>query len=137
MWLNKKEWIAVALIVTVLTPGILYYFFNPHYTSRIISSDQTSDTLNIHPDDPENEKLIIKVDGNSSEEYMLRLNLIYKNGGGGTVDHSDSIKIPAGNLKAVFTRKFDVAPQLEAAQIIYQAKSNTSKIDLRLEAGIF
>ena len=137
MWLNKKEWIAVALIVTVLATGILYYFFNPHYTSRIISSAQTSDTLNIHPDDPENEKLIIKVDGNSSEEYILRLNLIYKNEGKRSLDQSDSIKIPAGNLKAVFTRKFDVAPQLEAAQIIYQAKSNTSKIDLRLEAGIF
>ena len=139
MLLDKKEWLVAIFAIAITVPGVWYYFFNPYYVKNKILDPGISDTICVTPHKIDDKKLIIKLNGESSTNYSLKLNLFSRQKDSQRLAsvHSEMVNIPAGNFNGSFTRNFQANIPAEKAEIIFLPNNKTAKGKINIEAGIF
>lgn len=133
-WINKKDWFYVAITLLLFASGILYLVLQPHYNEHFINKLDSQKSFRVLTEKEKKDSIFIRVDGLSTANYGLRLD-IYSHGQQGKANkrfYSELIKIPAGEIHAAFKRK--LTKDSSAAQVTYipeQSKSAAGQIVLK------
>ena len=137
--LDKKEWFVALISVTLIIPGLVYYFSSMDYIKNVIENPGQADTIQVPMAGKNAKQLIVKVVGECSADYSLRLIHHYAKKDSKTPNHvlSETIKIPAGTLSGKFTRNLPVKYATEKLEVIFIPDTNSAKGKISIEAGVF
>jgi hypothetical protein len=133
-WINRKERIYVFLTLALVIAGIACIILQPKYNEHFISEPDHSRSFRVLAEKNEKDSLVIRVDGLSTANYGLRLD-IYRLGKERKTlqrSYSETIKIPAGEIHAAFKRK--LVKDFSTAYLTYipeQAKNIQGQIVLQ------
>ncbi|GLU52936.1 hypothetical protein [Dyadobacter frigoris] len=133
-WINKKEWFYVAATLLLLSGGLIYFLLQPQYDEHFINKLDRPKSFRVLSEKEKKDSIFIRVDGLSTANYGLRLELysqdehrkIYRR------FYSELIKIPAGEIHAAFKRK--LSRDSSGAQVTYipeQSKNAAGQIVLK------
>lgn len=137
-WINKKEWFYVALTVLLLISGVIYWALQPDYDEHFISKLDTPKSFRLLTEQQKRDSIFIRIDGLSTANYGLRLDLYSRDQNRKTSKrfYSELIKIPAGEIHAAFKRK--LIRDSSGAQVTYLPEhSNSAAGHIVLKTGFF
>lgn len=137
-WINKKEWFYVAVTLLLFAAGVTYFVLQPPYDEHFITELDSPKSFRLLPEKEKKDSILIRVDGLSTANYGLRLDL-YSHDHQGKRDnrfYSEVIKIPAGEIHAAFKRK--LSKDSSAAQVTYIPEPSTNAAgQIILKTGFF
>lgn len=133
-WINRKEWFFVAFTLLLLFCGVTYFFLQPKYDEHFITKLDSPKSFRLLSEKEKKDSIFIRVDGLSTSNYGLRLDLYKRDhqGNSQTRFYSELIKIPAGEIHAAFKRK--LIRDSSAAHVTYipeQSKNAAGQIVLK------
>jgi len=137
--IDKKEWFVALISVTLIIPGLVYYFSSTGYIKNVVDNPGQADTILLPTAGKKEKQLIVKVVGECSADYSLKLVQHYNKKNSKTPNHvlSETIKIPAGTFSAKFTRNLPVKYATEKLEVIFIPDTDSAKGKINIEAGIF
>jgi hypothetical protein len=118
-WINRKEWIFVFVTLILVITGIACIILQPAYNEHFIYEPDHPRSFRVLAEKNEKDSLEIRVDGLSTANYGLRLD-VYRSGKERNTlqrSYSETIKIPAGEIHAAFKRK--LAEDFSTAYLTY------------------
>lgn len=137
-WINKKDWFYVAITVLLFASGVLYFVLQPRYDEHFINKLDSPKSFRVLTEKEKKDSIFIRVDGLSTANYNLRLDLYShdQKGKTNTRFYSEIIKIPAGEIHAAFKRK--LTKDSSDAEVTYLPEETKSAAGhIVLKTGFF
>lgn len=137
-WINKKEWFYVGVTLLLLVSGIIYLAVQPEYDEHFIDKLNSPKSFRLLSEQEKKDSIFIRVDGLSTANYGLRLDLFSHDQHKKTHTrfYSELIKIPAGEIHAAFKRK--LTKHSSGAQVTYIPEENKNTAgQIVLKTGFF
>ena len=137
-WINKKEWFYLAITLVLLVGGIMYLAVQPEYDEHFIDKLNSPKSFRLLTEKEKKDSLFIRVDGLSTANYGLRLDLFsHDQQRKRTIRfYSELIKIPAGEIHAAFKRKITKSSSGARVTYIPEETKNTAG-QIVLKTGFF
>ena len=136
--INRREWFYVAVTLLLLVGGVIFVALQPNYDEHYINKLDRPKSFRLLSEKEKKDSILIRVDGLSTANYGLRLDLYMDDHGGKNNKrfYSELIKIPAGEIHAAFKRK--ITKDSSGALVTYiPEQSENAAGQIVLKTGFF